>query len=572
MTERAILFDTRSIQRYIFSGNTLKTNIGASYLVDHIFEDILLGDILSEENRKRYDIESVDFDSWKAVKAPKVSSSSGKKKKKKSKSKNNQTKPETIPENISQKEVSQEIPIDTLSADCYVAYIGGGNALLLFRAKDKDYRKDIIRDFTTVLLVKCPGLKTGSALGDIDMTTPEAFQQSMGQLYAVLKKNQNSIFPNVNVPYTGLTLICDVNGETANYYDMNHLLDAQPRFYSQEVHAKTEAARKANEELKKIFASNLGDNYSFPMELDKLGQREGENDIAIIHVDGNQMGIRFNNCQNMAERSQLSREVKEHTRMAFARLLDSIIAEYDTYMEYFDLKKNYLPIRPLILGGDDVTFVCPARLAITYAKRFIEYMHSNLHCISSKPRHIASCAGIAILPTSYPFFRGYELAEQLCDAAKVSSRKQDDTCWLDFAILHGEQAPKLHQIREEEYMGTLGNMHFGPYLVQNVQNQVLSNDHDLSALLNCAAALQKLPGTKVKGLRFILQRDWSAIHTFMEQWHHMNLTIPDIPQWKDYEETLWHPDSDGIEHTPYVDAIEMMDYYIPQKAEQKEEK
>ncbi|WP_296822761.1 hypothetical protein [uncultured Megasphaera sp.] len=87
MTERAILFDTRSIQRYIFSGNTLKTNIGASYLVDHIFEDILLGDILSEENRKRYDIESVDFDSWKSVKAPKVSSSSGKKKKKRKRAK-----------------------------------------------------------------------------------------------------------------------------------------------------------------------------------------------------------------------------------------------------------------------------------------------------------------------------------------------------------------------------------------------------------------------------------------------------------------------------------------------------
>ena len=26
-----------------------------------------------------------------------------------------------------------------------------------------------------------------------------------------------------------------------------------------------------------------------------------------------------------------------------------------------------------------------------------------------------SCAGIAILPTSYPFFRGYVLAEQLCE-------------------------------------------------------------------------------------------------------------------------------------------------------------
>lgn len=33
-TVRALLFDTRSIQKYIFSGNRLKTNIGASYIVD----------------------------------------------------------------------------------------------------------------------------------------------------------------------------------------------------------------------------------------------------------------------------------------------------------------------------------------------------------------------------------------------------------------------------------------------------------------------------------------------------------------------------------------------------------
>ena len=39
---KAILFDTRSIQRYIFSGNRLKTNIGASYLVDRVFDDVLL--------------------------------------------------------------------------------------------------------------------------------------------------------------------------------------------------------------------------------------------------------------------------------------------------------------------------------------------------------------------------------------------------------------------------------------------------------------------------------------------------------------------------------------------------
>lgn len=35
----AVLLDTRSIQKYVFYSNKLKTNIGASYLVENVFTD-----------------------------------------------------------------------------------------------------------------------------------------------------------------------------------------------------------------------------------------------------------------------------------------------------------------------------------------------------------------------------------------------------------------------------------------------------------------------------------------------------------------------------------------------------
>ena len=50
MSVWAILFDTRSIQRYIFSGAKLKTNVGASHIVGNVFQNILVDDIL----KKRY--------------------------------------------------------------------------------------------------------------------------------------------------------------------------------------------------------------------------------------------------------------------------------------------------------------------------------------------------------------------------------------------------------------------------------------------------------------------------------------------------------------------------------------
>ncbi len=53
MTEklRALLFDTRSIQRYIYFGNLLKTNIGASYIVDRVFYDVLIGEVLRRSSK-----------------------------------------------------------------------------------------------------------------------------------------------------------------------------------------------------------------------------------------------------------------------------------------------------------------------------------------------------------------------------------------------------------------------------------------------------------------------------------------------------------------------------------------
>ena len=42
MNVKAILLDTQSIQKYIFSGTKLRTNVGASFIVDKVFDSILV--------------------------------------------------------------------------------------------------------------------------------------------------------------------------------------------------------------------------------------------------------------------------------------------------------------------------------------------------------------------------------------------------------------------------------------------------------------------------------------------------------------------------------------------------
>lgn len=540
MDVKAILFDTRSIQKYIFSGNKLKTNIGASYIVEQLFQKMLVEDILCSK------YPDINASIW-----------------------NRQT-------DINMKK--------NLSVKCEVAYIGGGNALILFNPDiGDDVIKGIVSEFSEQLLVKAPGLCIGAAIGIVTLLGDDdnAFQESLDKMYGQLKHYQNIINPQVNISYTGLTVPCSINGEVAQLVDREHLLGREARFVSAEAVTKVKYAEAANKALRDKFAPQMADGertYTFPMELENLGQIETHDYIAIVHIDGNNMGVKFSECKNLQERKKLSIHVADACRASFAKLLESITAEYDTYMagEHFAVREdaagaNYLPIRPLILGGDDVTFVCHGDMALRYTRRYIEWMEKQ---------GIDCCGGIAILPASYPFFRGYELAEQLCGAAKQKSRteklkkKIKLSSWLDFAILHGEQAPELEQIRNREYRNCYGdNMHFGPYKVNDKDNHFSVDKllEGIDKLRRSVKSTQKngeqlennkgLAHNKIKEMRNILGTGRHEIARFMEQLRAQGKRLPVVDKWEVYNDNLWYKSAgEGSNKTPYLDMIEMMEY------------
>lgn len=528
----AILFDTRSIQHYIFSGNELKTNIGASYLVDRLFSDILVKEILYE---KLHYIQCPN--DWKSSE---------------------------------ESEMEKDCKLK-----CEVAYIGGGNALILlnrsaFLSGEKALSaQDIVGLFTKRVLTYAPGLRTNVAIGALVLGEGDkAFKDSLAELYRRIKQNQNMICPQVNISYTGLTLLCDHSGETA---DARGLEDGKPRYISSELHAKKHAVAHANVAWAQRFEAVLKQQdgtYTFPILLETLGQIETEDYVAVVHIDGNNMGAKFSNCRNLQERRILSRRVATLVEKSFQALLKHIIDRYEIYCgvaskqgkKLFALQQRQLPIRPLILGGDDITFVCMSRVALDYVKFFIEEMHKGgMHC----------CAGIAILSTKYPFSRAYQLAQQLCVAAKAKARNHKisskgkesadnqpmDSSWLDYAIIHGETAATLEQMRQREYTGALGNLHFGPYVVGQPAFRF-----SVEKLMQGIAQLRSLPHNKVKEMRLVLSKGKDDIDAFMQQFIKAKHCLPNIKKFESYESELWHNGK-----TPYVDMIEMMEFTVPQE-------
>lgn len=559
----AVLLDTRGIQKYVFASNKMKTNIGASYLVDTIF----LTPVCQVLEDMGVTLPAQD---WRKTGKP--------------------------------------LMLQDESITAEIAYIGGGNMLLFFRSRSGDALsvcRQFVSRWSEKLLKYTPGLQTGAAVGKFDI---EDFQNSLNHMYRMLKENQSNVMPQVDLPYTGISLECDYNNKTADVF--NRLVK---RNVSAEVDAKLRAARYADARLKELYGSFLeykGKQLKFADDLNLLGYKEGESYISVIHIDGNNMGVKFSHCRGDGEeRKNLSIKVAEAVKTAFVDLITQIKREYledKCYDRYLDLKKLtseedsvVLPIRPIIIGGDDITIITPGRLGLHYADYFIQRANRQLILSQEQQAHIEACvkrengraikinqylsccAGVAIVPDNYPFFRAYTLAEELCANAKKQSR-QDDSSWLDFAVLHGDTYPTLEMLRENQYKGVPDEngrtcrMHYGPYRIDAKEER-----RSLQRLFNLHSKLieaHKNSVNKIKLMREVLFSDRHSQEIFLENDYSMKKLLKDEKMGNEQETTdgisvgqisasdFWETEAVGdwdVVTTRYIDAIEMDDFMIP---------
>ena len=167
---------------------------------------------------------------------------------------------------------------------------------------------------------------------------------------------------------------------------------------------------KVNKTLFEIFTGEKVRYSEMGLEIRDL---TGRNDwIAIIHADGNSLGELV---------KDLGKEGKEKLR-EFSENLDKATrqAAQEAYKKVKGNDEKKHPIRPIVLGGDDLTVICRGDIAIDFVKKYICQFESETERLLS--RKLTACAGIAFIKSSYPFSFGYELAETLCDMAKKDAK------------------------------------------------------------------------------------------------------------------------------------------------------
>lgn len=194
------------------------------------------------------------------------------------------------------------------------------------------------------------------------------------------------------------------------------------------------------------------EGWRFPTQFQELAC--DDNFIAVVHVDGNAMGKRV---QKLYEQS--GGDEWETCRRSLRRFSESIQADFEqAFRETVEtlihsmegLKKPTLPIRPVILAGDDVCFVTAGKIGLECAQVYLEHLTALKNQEDGQP--YAACAGVALVHQKFPFHQAYDLAEELCSNAKRFGSELDGegrVCAMDWHIEFGQLKGSLAESRED---------------------------------------------------------------------------------------------------------------------------
>lgn len=282
---------------------------------------------------------------------------------------------------------------------------------------------------------------------------------------------------------------------------------------------------------------------------------------AIIAMDGNDMGRQFEAFRKLSEKNGWSEEdqrvwigamsgaLKECTWQASLDAIHKVVElwcedgvkrgfgpEFETWRVKDQTMKCtnrlILPLRPLILGGDDVTILCHPSYALEFvrclAKRFTEISKQKAEDWQGKLKsplwpatngQLTISAGVLFAKVSFPLHMAIPYSESLLASAKGCFRKTDSDEATPAAVdwetitdsLVDSPADRRHrELCFIDYELSDEGKQIEVQLTQRPYALEPTPDHpDLPALLLLAEKLQGVPRSILAAILPTLQKPWS---------------------------------------------------------------
>lgn len=385
---------------------------------------------------------------------------------------------------------------EKLSRDDNAIIFAAGNVKYIF--DDEDLLKNIVLNFPKMITYFAPGITASQAV--VSFSDDNNFSDTINELEKRIKIQRNSLMRSSNIGLIGIRRSRQTGFPALEINKDGDFLDAASI-------AKANSCSKSN-----LHKKAFGDTCSFSTilrDISKLGDKNSW--IAIIHADGNGLGKVV---------QKIGTDIKKYKE--FSKKLDiaTIQASQETFYEVQKYINNTtIPIRPIVIGGDDITIICRGDIALDYTKIFLKKFEektqkylgdilksSEIFSMGEARDYLTACAGIAYIKESYPFYYGYSLAEELCSESKKDAKNKE-------TITEGKELPQsalmFHKVQDSFFINYSDikarelqpqdniSFSFGPYYLQDKDNR-----WTIEKLQQTAQKLEGDDGNKVKsGIR-----------------------------------------------------------------------
>ena len=340
-----------------------------------------------------------------------------------------------------------------------------GNIKYIFDGEQKC--KDFVFIFPKTVMESAPGITISQAVVSFE---GDEVSEAIEQLELKLKAQRNRVVSPPEIGFMGLERSRRTGGVAVE-------------FVEKEARDAATKAKLAKKDESSLFAKMAGKKTSakeFPFDIKDITASGKNSWIAVIHADGNGLGKII---QNKGKELNANGKFKAFSEAIENSTQNAIRMAFEEVVEKENTNYKHYPIRPVVIGGDDVTVIIRADLALDFTDKFLRYFERESEKEFTKldllgyEKGLTACAGIAYVKESYPLHYALHLAENLCtDAKKKVKDKNVEPKYSDipksalaFYKVQESFIDDLSLLKARTLKTTTGLDYFaGPYLLDEI--------------------------------------------------------------------------------------------------------
>jgi hypothetical protein len=361
---------------------------------------------------------------------------------------------------------------------------------------DVETCRKLVRDFPKKVLLKAPGVTVSQAVVKIDGSIP--LSASINLLEEKLKAERNKPNMPLEIGYMGLERARRTGRVAVEFKNRKEKQEAFCESTSKKDKAVDQKSDPTNESSHtKLFRKISGVTEKpkeITPEIEEICKGHKNSWIAVVHADGNGLGNILRVMGEKLKNADFEKSKKAFRKFSLALDHATQAAAQIAFWKVFSKAEAFnsdfkQPIRPIVCGGDDLTFIIRADLALEFTEIFLMEFESQTEQefkvleefgINDFKQGITACAGIAYIKESYPLHYALNLSESLCkDAKKLAKEKHKrgngiPESALAFYKVQESFTDKLSVLQERTLQAGLENnkldYYYGPYLLDDLKN------------------------------------------------------------------------------------------------------